>query len=180
MILLVSNFCNLICWNKHRGKITEEWLSGGMLVLMGPTILAYGRIMYASWNILLLSKWRRSREGVNFDPDKPKFSTRIVGLVLVLFLITMPLTAINGIVTTMHVLFQRPENSEDILNFSGIIGYTIYLNIDIIEEIEQTELLKSLADTVSYLSMNIAIVGLAFIFELARNLLLGGQVIGGI
>ena len=28
--------------------------------------------------------------------------------------------------------------------------------------------------------MNIAIVGLAFIFELARNLLLGGQVIGGV
>ena len=45
----------------------------------------------------------------------------------------MLLTAINGIVTTMHALFQRPENSEDILNF-GIIGYTIYSNIDIIEQ----------------------------------------------
>ena len=30
-----------------------------------------------------------------------------------------------------------------------------------------------------YLSMNIAIVGLAFIFELTRNLVLGGQTFGG-
>ena len=76
------------------------------------------------------------------------------------------------------VLSQRcmyyfaPENSEDILNFGGIIGYTIYSNIDIIEQIiGQIELLKSLPQILSLSSTNIAIVGLAFIFELARNLL---------
>ena len=123
--------------------------------------------MGASWNILLLSKWRSVKgRRTPIDPDKLRLTTRIVGLILVLFLITMPLTAINGIVTTMHVLFQRPENFEDILNFGGIIGYTIYSNIDIIEQIVgQIELLKSLPQILSlYLSMNIAIVGLAFIF----------------
>ena len=183
ILLITATFATLFAGINIEGKITEEWLSGAMLVLMGPTILAYGRIMGASWNILLLSKWRSVKgRRTPIDPDKPKVTTRIVGLILVLFLITMPLTAINGIVTTMHVLFQRPENSEDILNFGGIIGYTIYSNIDIIEQIiGQIELLKSLPQILSlYLSMNIAIVGLAFIFELARNLLLGGQVIGGV
>lgn len=182
-ILISITVGTLVTGINIEGTITPGWLSTAMLVLMAPTILAYGRIMGASWNILLLSKWRTVKGNrTPIDPNKPKFVTRLVGLVLVIFLITMPLTAINGIVTTVHVLFQSPSNSEDILNYGGIIGYSIYSNIEFIEQlIGQFELLKSLPQILSlYLSMNIAIVGLAFIFELARNLLLGGQVIGGV
>lgn len=182
-ILISITIGTLLTGINVEGSLTPGWLSTSMLVLMAPTILAYGRIMGASWNILLLSKWRSVKgRRTPIDPNRPKFSTRLVGLILVMFLVTMPVTAINGIVTTVHVLFQSPSNSEDILNYGGIIGYSIYSNIEVIEQIVgQFELLKSLPQILSlYLSMNIAIVGLAFIFELARNLLLGGQVIGGV
>ncbi len=44
--------------NQNNGKVTPVWLAITMLVFMAPTILAYGRIMGASWNMLLLNKWR--------------------------------------------------------------------------------------------------------------------------
>ncbi len=168
--------------NQNGGKITPVWLAVTMLVFMAPTILAYGRIMGASWNMLLVNKWRTANGRRNpIDPDKPSFVNRLFSLLLVLFLITMPVTALNGIVTVFHVLYNRPANGEDILNFGGIIGHSIYERIDLISEILfHWEFIKSMPQFLSfYLSLNIAIVGLAFIFELTRNLILGGQTFGG-
>ena len=104
--------------NQNNGKVTPVWLAVTMLVFMAPTILAYGRIMGASWNMLLLNKWRTTNGRRNpIDPDKPSFVNRLFSLLLVLFLITMPVTALNGIVTVFHVLYNQPDNAEDILNF---------------------------------------------------------------
>ena len=164
------------------GQLTPEWIAISMLVFMGPTIIAYGRIMGASWNVLLLNKWRSFRgQTTAIDPEQPRFVNRVVAVVLVLFLFTMPLTALNGIVTVIYVVSVEPANTEAMLNYGGIIGYSIYSNIDLIMEIVgQLEALKSLPQVLSlYLSLNVAIVGLAFIFELTRNLLLGGQSFGG-
>ena len=54
-------------------------------------------------------------------------------------------------------------------------------SIDLISEfLFHWEFIKSLPQFLSlYLTLNIAIVGLAFIFELTRNLILGGQSFGG-
>ena len=168
--------------NQNNGRITPVWLAITMLVFMAPTILAYGRIMGASWNMLLLNKWRTANGRRNpIDPDKPSFVNRLFSLLLVLFLITMPVTALNGIVTVFHVLYNSPDNAEEILNYGGIIGHSIYERIDLISEILfHWEFIKSMPQFLSlYLSLNIAIVGLAFIFELTRNLILGGQTFGG-
>ena len=168
--------------NQNNGRITPVWLAITMLVFMAPTILAYGRIMGASWNMLLLNKWRTANGRRNpIDPDKPSFVNRLFSLLLVLFLITMPITALNGIVTVFHVLYNSPDNAEEILNYGGIIGHSIYERIDLISEILfHWEFIKSMPQFLSlYLSLNIAIVGLAFIFELTRNLILGGQTFGG-
>jgi len=182
-ILVASTIIVLIYgMNQNDGKITPVWLAITMLVFMAPTILAYGRIMGASWNMLLLNKWRTANGRRNpIDPDKPSFVNRLFSLLLILFLITMPVTALNGIVTVFHVLYNNPDNSEDILNFGGIIGHSIYERIDLISEfLFHWEFIKSLPQFLSlYLSLNIAIVGLAFIFELTRNLILGGQTFGG-
>ena len=164
------------------GTLTPEWIAISLLVFMGPTIIAYGRIMGASWNVLLLNKWRSFRgQTTPIDPEQPRFVNRLVAIILVLFLFTMPLTALNGIVTVIYVVSVEPTNTEAMLNYGGIIGYSIYSNIDLIMEIVgQLEVLKSLPQVLSlYLSLNVAIVGLAFIFELTRNLLLGGQSFGG-
>ena len=168
--------------NQNNGRSTPVWLASTMLVFMAPTILAYGRIMGASWNMLLLNKWRTANGRRNpIDPDKPSFVNRLFSLLLVLFLITMPVTALNGIVTVFHVLYNSPDNAEEILNYGGIIGHSIYERIDLISEILfHWEFIKSMPQFLSlYLSLNIAIVGLAFIFELTRNLILGGQTFGG-
>ena len=84
------------------GVIEPFWLALAMLVFMSPTIFAYGRIMGASWNMLLIGKWRTSNGRKNpIDPDKPGFLNRLFSLILVIFLLTMPITALNGIVTVL-------------------------------------------------------------------------------
>lgn len=163
--------------------LSPIWLAAGMLTFMSPTIMAYGRIMGASWNMLIINKWRTSNGRPNpIDPDKPGFLNRLFSLLLVMFLITMPLTALNGIVTVFYVLFNQPDNATEVLNFGGIIGHSIYQRIDLISELLfHWQFIKALPQFLSlYLSLNIAIVGLAFIFELTRNLILGGQTFGGL
>ena len=100
------------------------WYAVSMLVFMAPTILAYGRIMGASWNMLVIGKWRTILGRKNpIDPDKVGFVGRIFSIILFMFLLTMPFTAINGIVTVFHVLVNEPDNATDILNFGGILGH---------------------------------------------------------
>ena len=158
------------------------WYAVSMLVFMAPTILAYGRIMGASWNMLVIGKWRTILGRKNpIDPDKVGFVGRIFSIILFMFLLTMPFTAINGIVTVFHVMVNDPNNATDILNYGGILGHELYLLVQNHEIFSQIEYLKTLPQVLSvYLSINIAVVGLAFIFELLRNLYLGGQTFGGL
>jgi len=186
LILLVTSTLGVLSFGMSKSTdlvIDPVWLAVAMLVFMSPTIFAYGRIMGASWNMLLINKWRTSNGRKNpIDPDKPGVLNRVFSLILVIFLITMPITALNGIVTVIYVIINEPSNSIDVLNYGGIIGHSIYERIDIISEILfEWEVIKSMPQFLSlYLSMNIAIVGLAFIFELTRNLVLGGQSFGGV
>ena len=152
------------------------------LVFMGPTILAYGRIMGASWNMLMIGKFRTWLGKPNpIDAKKLGFVGRSFAFILILFLLTMPITAINGIVTVALVMINDPANSEEILNYGGILGHQVYLQIQENPLLAEWEALKSLPEILAaYLSLNIAIVGLAFIFELIRNLFLGGQSFGGL
>ncbi len=152
------------------------------LVFMAPTILAYGRIMGASWNMLMIGKYRTWLGRPNpIDAKKLGLVGRSFAFILILFLLTMPFTAINGIVTVAYVMINEPANSEEILNYGGIIGHQVYLQIQENPLLAEWEALKSLPEILAaYLSLNIAIVGLAFIFELIRNLFLGGQSFGGL
>jgi len=180
--LVITTLLVLAYGFQLEGQLTPTWLAFAMLTFMAPTILAYGRIMGASWNMLLINKWRTTRGRKNpIDPDKNGFLGRIFSFLLVLFLLTMPITALNGISTVIYVMVNNPDNMGDVLNYGGIIGYSIYVRIDLISQILfQWEFIKSLPQFLSlYLTLNIAIVGLAFIFELTRNLILGGQSFGG-
>ena len=152
------------------------------LVFMAPTILAYGRIMGASWNMLMIGKFRTWLGRPNpIDAKKLGLVGRSFAFILILFLLTMPFTAINGIVTVAYVMINEPANSEEVLNYGGILGHQVYLQIQENPLLAEWEALKSLPEILAaYLSLNIAIVGLAFIFELIRNLFLGGQAFGGL
>lgn len=161
-----------------------KWLGYALLVFMAPTIFAYGRIMGASWNTLILSKWRTAKGWrTPIDPDKPSFRRRFISLCLFVFLGTMPLTAINGIVTLIHVYYNQPGGDETarLLDLGGIIGLSIFELVEANPFIQSIISLKTLSAVLaSYLMLNVAIVGLAFIFELTRNIFLGGQTFGGV
>ena len=165
--------------------IQPIWVAAALLTFMAPTIFAYGRIMGASWNMILINKWRTANGRANpIDPDKPRFVNRVFSLILVLFLLTMPVTALNGIITVYHILFNDvpEEKAFLILNYGGVLGYMVFERVDLIAQILfEWQFIKELPQFLSlYLSLNIAIVGLAFIFELTRNLVLGGQSFGGL
>jgi len=165
--------------------IEPIWVAAALLTFMAPTIFAYGRIMGASWNMILINKWRTANGRPNpIDPDKPRFVNRLFSLLLVVFLITMPITALNGVITVYHILFNDPDPDKAflILNYGGVLGYMVFERVDLIAQILfEWQFIKELPQFLSlYLSLNIAIVGLAFIFELTRNLVLGGQSFGGL
>ena len=163
--------------------LNPTWITYALLVFMSPTIFAYGRIVGASWNMLVLSKWRTVKGNKTpINPDKPSIFSRIGSLILVIFLVSMPLTAINGILTVTYVIFGTFDDvtMSEILNYGGIFGYKITNSAQLQDLIEKWQWLKNVPTMLAlYLSLNVAIVGLAFIFELIRNLFLGGQDIGG-
>lgn len=163
-------------------EIFGRWIGFSLLAFMAPTILAYGRIMGASWNTLTINKWRTMRgKRTAIDPDKPGLFKRFASLLIVIFLATMPLTAINGIVTLVYVELENPVDANSMLDLGGIIGWEIYQYVENNPVLQKVISLKALEITLaSYLMLNVAIVGLAFIFELTRNLFLGGQTFGGI
>ena len=55
---------------------------------------------------------------------------RFIALLLVIFLATMPLTAINGIVTLVHVTINQPADSARLLDVGGILGEAIYTMVE--------------------------------------------------
>jgi len=166
----------------NRVLVTIEWASLGLLVFMLPTIVAYGRIMGASWNMLVRNKYRTIRGNPTpIDPDKPTIVKRINSTILVLFLGTMPLAALNGIITLAWTRLENPDNLRFILDLGGIIGNTLLMFVEGNEFLSKLVDLKSLSLVLAaYLMLNVSVVGLALIFEMIRNLFLGGQVIGGI
>ena len=181
-LLSIVTMMVLVYGYQVEGSITPTWLAFGMLTFMAPTIFClranHGCILEHAAHQQMANDAGRVNP---IDPDKNGFVGRLFSFILVLFLLTMPVTALNGISTVLYVMLSSPPNAEEILNYGGIIGYSIFVRIDLISEILfHWEFIKALPQFLSlYLTLNIAIVGLAFIFELTRNLILGGQSFGG-
>ena len=162
-------------------KIFARWVGFALLTFMAPTILAYGRIMGASWNTLIINKWRTLKgKSTPIDPIKPSLLKRLAALIIFVFLATMPLTAVNGIVTLIYVELESPPDANSMLDLGGIVGWELFQLVENNPILQSLISLKALEITLaSYLMLNVAVVGLAFIFELTRNLFLGGQTFGG-
>ncbi len=184
MILLVLMSAGLLVygWRAHPDDLAT-WIVYAALLFMSPTVLAYGRILGASWNMLLLAKWRSyNGQSTPIDPDEPSRISRFNSIVLVFFLSTMPITALNGILTVLYVTLGDASQvtQENILNYGGLIGWGFTEAVHMQELIERFQWLKAVPIVLAaFLSLNIAIVGLAFIFELIRNLFIGGQTFAG-
>lgn len=183
IVLILASLGILFYGWKFHSDDFATWIVYAVLIFMSPTVLAYGRILGASWNMLLLAKWRTYRgQKTPIDPDEPSKLNKINSIVLVFFLSTMPLTSLNGIFTVLYVIFgDAPQVSIDnILNYGGLLGWGITEAVQMQELIDRFQFLKGVPIILAaFLSLNIAIVGLAFIFELIRNLFIGGQTFSG-
>ena len=91
----------------------------------------HGCLEYAAHQQVANCTWTKNP----IDPDKNGFIGRLFSFLLVLFLLTMPITALNGIATVFYVMVNNPPNAEEVLNYGGIIGYSIFVRIDLISEI---------------------------------------------
>jgi len=182
ILIVLTSFVLVYGWNRFP-EDRASWIVYASLIFMSPTVLAYGRILGASWNMLLLNKWRSYKgERTPIDPSESTRLTRLNSAVLVFFLSTMPITALNGLLTVLYVTLGDPasETSENILNYGGLLGWGFIEAVNLQDLIEQFQWLKAVPIVLAtFLSMNIAIVGLAFIFELIRNLFIGGQTFSG-
>ncbi|MBL6748662.1 MAG: hypothetical protein ISP85_06725, partial [Candidatus Poseidonia sp.] len=77
-ILVIITLIVVVYGISLKGEVTPTWLAFAMLTFMAPTIFAYGRIMGASWNMLLINKWRTTRGRLNpIDPEKNGFIGRL-------------------------------------------------------------------------------------------------------
>ena len=143
-------------------QLFVRWIGFALLTFMAPTILAFGRIMGASWNTLIINKWRTMKgRSTAIDPDSPGYVKRFASLVIVIFLATMPLTAINGIVTLIYVEIENPPNANSLLDLGGIIGWEIFQFVENNPILQTVISLKALEFTLaSYLMLNVAVVGL--------------------
>ena len=168
-------------YNMRSAVQAAEWIGLGLLVFMFPTIAAYGRIMGASWNMLVIQKWRTLKGVENpIDPDKAGIFGRFAAAMIVLVLATMPLAALNGIATLVWVRLDEPANQKYILDLGGIIGNSLLTFVSGNEVLRQLIDMKNLSIVLAgYLMLNVSVVGLALIFEMIRNLFIGGQSIGG-
>ncbi|HJM54955.1 MAG TPA: hypothetical protein QGI72_01770, partial [Poseidonia sp.] len=76
-LLVIITLIVVVYGYRINGSVTPTWLAFAMLTFMAPTIFAYGRIMGASWNMLLISKWRTFRGRPNpIDPVIPSILGR--------------------------------------------------------------------------------------------------------
>jgi len=73
-LLVIITMMVLAYGYQVEGALTPTWIAFGMLTFMVPTIFAYGRIMGASWNMLMISKWRTTRGRPNpIDTERAGF-----------------------------------------------------------------------------------------------------------
>ncbi|MBJ23565.1 MAG: hypothetical protein CMB64_02730 [Euryarchaeota archaeon] len=157
-----------------------------------PAIVAYGRVLGSSWNLLVKNKMLHARgKPTEINPEEPSKKGRALSTIVLITAITMPITAINTLFSLL-VTFLIPErfvHSESVFRFGDIVqqdtimeegGLLGFYAIEFFSRIETDAIRKPLVSAVLlFLILNIAIVGIAFVFEVARTMFLAVTHISG-
>ncbi len=170
----------------------DQILAWTMLVLLVPSIFAYGRIMGAGWNAIVHSKWHRANgRASTLHPHAPGFFGKILALMIFVNTVMMPLTAINGVFSwyaqnsALGELFSHSDAVKGLDNYQarslmgegGVIGFYFVEMSVYIQNYDLREFMTGAV--VLFLLMNVTIMGLAFVYEVARLLFLGISQIAG-
>ena len=157
-----------------------------------PAIVAYGRVLGSSWNLLVKNKLLHARgKPTDINPEIPSFKGRILSTVVLVTAVIMPLTAINTLISLIVTFFVPGgfKHSESVFRFGDIVeqgtimeegGLLGFYAIELFSNIETDLIRKPLVSAVLlFLILNIAIVGIAFVFEVARTMFLAVTHISG-
>ena len=157
-----------------------------------PAIIAYGRVLGSSWNLLVKNKLLHARgKPTEINPEIPSKRGRVLSTIVLITAITMPITALNTLLS-LFATFMIPErfvHSESVFRFGDIAkqdtimeegGLLGFYAIELFSKIEIDIIRKPLVSAVLlFLILNIAVVGIAFVFEVARTMFLAVTHISG-
>ena len=168
-------------------KISDSNRIASMLfVIFLPAVIAYGRILGSSWLPLFQSNRILSRgEPSDLHPEAPSVRRQFSAMLLTVTAFLMPFTALNALFSVLMVIIS-PEmftHSPQVLalpeyqpqasvmeegGFLGFYAIELFSNID-----EQSVRQPLVVSTLLFLLLNVAIVGVAFVYEVAHILFLG-------
>ncbi len=194
---LLFGVARFVEFTTSRGWSASQVLAWSIILLLLPAIMAYGRILGSGWNALTSSKYHRARGRASIlNPEAPTGFGQILAGAVFLNAVLMPLTAINGIVSftlatqgDLGQLFVHSSIVQErlpqytnatLMQEGGIFGFWV---IEFAARIPGPDIFWArgvLAGLlVAYLILNVTIIGVAFVYEVARLMFLGVGKIGG-
>ncbi len=176
------------------GRSPEETRAWTLVLFLLPSVLVYGRVMGSSWNGLVQQKWKRAKgQASALNPHPPGFAARLLALFILVNIVLMPITALNGFLSYLYEYFGPedlfihsatalsvyPEAATMPLSQKG--GFLGYLSIELFSQVPDVFVAKFLSQlTVLFLILNVTLIGLAFVYEMVRMQFIGLGTIGGI
>ena len=91
-----------------------------------PAIIAYGRVLGSSWNLLVKNKILHARgKPTDINPEIPSRRGRFLSTLVLITAITMPITALNTLIS-LFATFLIPEkfkHSDEVFRFGDIVEH---------------------------------------------------------
>ncbi len=181
------------------GMSPEEGRAWTLVLFLFPSVLVYGRVMGSSWNGLVQQKWKRAKgQASALNPHPPGFIARLLALFILINIILMPITALNGFSSYLYEIYlYQFFGTEDLFSHSATAlsvypematiplsqkgGFLGYLSIELFSQVPDVFVAKFLSQlTVLFLILNVTLIGLAFVYEMVRMQFIGLGTIGGI
>jgi hypothetical protein len=186
-VVLLGAWMALVCvaWWAMSAVETSWRTSITLVIALTPPVLAYGRVLGSSWHAM---RFEHSRMAVGraspFRGTTPKPRQQAFAMIVNINLVVMPLVALNTFVTLLIMLLAPdtfvhsesvallPEYTEQatVMEEGGLLGFWM---IEALSGIDDAAIRAPLvACVLLFLLLNVAIVGLLFVYEVARIMFL--------
>ena len=191
-LLLVWAGVVVMVWSLS-ADVEREWrLSVTLLVAFFPPVMAYGRVLGSSWHAMRYSNRNLATGRPSpFQGHEPTPRHQAVGLLVNVNLMAMPIVAVNTFVSLILMLAAPsvfvhsdrvaalPEYREQatVMEEGGALGFYA---IEALAYIEEPALRAPLvAMVLLFLLLNVAVVGILFVYEVARIMFLDVAEVSG-
>ena len=192
LLLLVWTGVVLAVWSLT-ANVEREWrLSVTLLVAFFPPVMAYGRVLGSSWHAMRYANRNLATGRPSpFQGHEPTPRHQALGLLVNVNLVAMPIVAINTLVSLILMLAAPgifvhsdrvaalPEYREQatVMEEGGALGFYA---IEALSYVEEPALRAPLvAMILLFLLLNVAVVGVLFVYEVARIMFLDVAEVSG-